>query len=390
MVATGRCYQARIEALGLGFAVVRPDCDWLTDPAVVARLSHPRWGLIHVARMQLRSLREGYEDTLATTKGADLLVANLAAYGARLVAEKTGIPWASAMHIPIGFYSAYNPPLLPIAPLACKRLRFLGPWFWGPLGRFLKWASSGLAKPWHQLRREVGLQPGADLNPLTDGSSPQLHLALFSKRMVDLQPDWPPNTVITGFPWYEPPGCTTLPPKLAEFLNSGPPPIVFTLGTALATQAGRFFETSAMAARAIGRRAVLMLMDARNRPQSLPEGMMAFDYAPFSELFPRAAAVVHHGGIGTTALAMRAGCPTLVMPCAWDQEDNAARAARLGVARTIPRRHYTPDRLAAELRRLLDDPTYTQQARTVAEQVRKEDGVKVACEALATLLFEQE
>jgi rhamnosyltransferase subunit B len=390
VVATGRCYQARIEALGLGFAAVRPDCDWLTDPAVVARLSHPRWGLIHVAQMQLRSLRESYEDTLAATKGADLLVANLASYGARLVAEKTGIAWASAMHIPIAFYSAYDPPVLPIMPVVSKRLRFLGPKFWGPLGRLLKWASSGLAKPWHQLRQEIGLPPAGDLNPLTDGHSSRLHLALFSKRIVDLQPDWPPNTVITGFPWYQPPGRAALPLKLVEFLGSGPPPIVFTLGTALATQAGTFFETSALAARAIGRRAVLMLMDARNRPQTLPEGVTALDYAPFSELFPRAAAVVHHGGIGTTALAMRAGCPALVMPCAWDQEDNAARAARLGVARTIPRRRYTPDRLAAELRRLLDDPTYRQRARALAEQVRQEDGVKAACEALATLLFEQE
>jgi UDP:flavonoid glycosyltransferase YjiC (YdhE family) len=173
---------------------------------------------------------------------------------------------------------------------------------------------------------------------------------------------------------------------LARFLDAGPPPIVFTLGTALVTDPRTFYETSAKAARALGRRAVLILMNSRNRPPSLPEGVVAFDYAPFSELFPRAASVVHHGGIGTTGLAMRAGCPMLVMPCAWDQPDNAERAARLGIARAIPRRRYTPARVATELHRLLDDPAYARRASAVGAQVRQEDGVQVACDALTELL----
>jgi UDP:flavonoid glycosyltransferase YjiC (YdhE family) len=114
--------------------------------------------------------------------------------------------------------------------------------------------------------------------------------------------------------------------------------------------------------------------------------VIAFDYAPFSELFPRAAAVVHHGGIGTTGLAMRAGRPMLVMPCSWDQPDNAARVTRLGIGRSISRRGYTPARVAAELRHLLDDPSYSQRAAAVGECVRQEDGVRSACDALERLL----
>ena len=127
-------------------------------------------------------------------------------------------------------------------------------------------------------------------------------------------------------------------------------------------------------------------MDSATDPQSLPDGVVAFDYAPFSGLFPRAAAVVHHGGVGTTALAMRSGCPMLVMPCAWDQPDNAERAARLGIARTIPQHRYTPARVAAELHHLLDNPSYTQRASAIGEGVRQEDGVQVACDALIKLL----
>ncbi len=386
VVATGNCYRDKIEALGLGFAPVRPDSDWVADPEMMRRYSHPRWGLIRVAQWQLRSLREAYEDTLAAAAGADLLVGNLAAYAARLVAEKTGVAWASAMHIPLLFASAYDPPVLPGLPAVSKKLRCLGPNFWGPLSLFLRYGMRWLARPWHRVRKDIGLPPAADLNPLTDGRSPRLHLALFSKRLMDKQPDWSPQTVVTGFPWYDPPGSTGLPPMLARFLDAGPRPIVFTLGTALATDPGKFYETSARAARGLGRRAVLILMNPCNRPPSLPEGVVAFDYAPFSELLPRGAAVVHHGGIGTTGLAMRAGCPMLVMPCAWDQPDNAERAARLGVARTIPPHLYTPARVTAELHRLLDDPAYARRASAVGAQVRQEDGVRVACDALSGLL----
>jgi len=386
IVATGECYRRKIESLGLGFAAVRPNCDWVTDTDVMRRLSHPRWGVIRVVRMLLRALRESYDDTLAAVEGADLLVGNLATYAARLVAEKKGIAWASVMHIPTGFFSAYDPPLLPGFPVLSKKLRFLGPKFWGPFGLLLKWGTGWLAKPWHRLRREIGLPPAADINPLTEGHSPLLHLALFSKWLVDKQPDWPSQSVVTGFPWYDQDGGAGLPPALTRFLETGPPPIVFTLGSALAADAGSFYEQSAGAAKLLGRRAVLILKDPRNRPACLPEGVVASDYAPFSELFPRAAVVVHHGGIGTTGLAMRSGRPMLVMPCAWDQPDNAERVARLGIARTIPRRRYTPARVAAELHRLLDDPEYTRRASAVGEQVRAEDGVRVACDAVTGLL----
>src|SRR5262249_58506190 len=110
--------------------------------------------------------------------------------------------------------------------------------------------------------------------------------------------------------------------------------VVFTLGGTAAMVAGPFFEHSIAAARRLGRRAVLVVgKGGRDRPASLPEGVAAFDYAPFSELFPRAAAVVHAGGIGTTGLAMRSGRPMLVVPHAHHQPHNAARLPRLRVAR---------------------------------------------------------
>jgi rhamnosyltransferase subunit B len=385
IVATGECYRKKIEALGIGFRPVRPDSDWVTDPEVMRRMMHPRWGLVRVIReIWLPALRETYEDTLQAADGADFLLAMQANYAGSLVAEKKDIPWASAMHIPLGFSSAYDPSPLPGFEGLSKQFRRLGPTFWRPLRSLLKYVARDWAKPLYRLRDELGLPPDTTVSPLTDGHAPSLHLALFSKWLADKQPDWPPQTVVTGFPWFDGDGDVGLPPALDRLLDEGPPPIVFTLGTAAAQghDARGFFEQNAAAAKLLGRRAVLILKDPQNRPPTLPEGVAAFDYARFSELFPRAAVIVHHGGIGTTGLAMRSGRPMLVMPCAWDQPDNAERAARLGIARIISRHRYTAARVAAELQHLLDDPAFSRRASEVGEQVRQEDGVRLACDAL--------
>ncbi len=386
ILATGECYRRKIEGLGIGFRAVRPDCAWVADPVVMRRLAHPRWGMIRAVQVPLMSLRESYDDTLAAAEGTDLLVGNMAAYATGIVAEKKGLPWVSAMHSPTLFFSAYDPPLIPGFPGFSKGLRGLGPNFWGPFGRSTNWVASVLARPWHLLRKEVGLPPVRGFNPLTESHSPVLHLALFSKWLADKQRDWPAQSRVTGFPWFDAEDDAGLPQKLARLLDDGEPPLVFTLGSAVVADAGPFYHHSAAAAKLIGRRAVLLVNNPRVLLPELPEGVVAFDYAPFSLLFPRAAAIVHHGGIGTTGLAMRSGRPSLVMPCAWDQPDNAERAARLGIARTIARNRYEPQRVSAELRLLLEDPAYSQRASEIATKVRQEDGVKAACDALESPL----
>lgn len=109
-------------------------------------------------------------------------------------------------------------------------------------------------------------------------------------------------------------------------------------------------------------------------------------YAPFSTLFPRAAAIVHHGGIGTTAMAMRAGRPMLIVPNSWDQPDNGHRAVRLGIARMLSKRQFTPNRAAVELRQLLLIPSYQQRASDVQQQIQGVDGSKAACDAVEKVI----
>lgn len=385
VVATSQCHRQKVEASGIGFRAIRPDSAWVDNPDAMRRFSDIRWGLVRVGREWiLPALRETYQDILLAAARADLLVSHpLAAYATRLVAEKTGIPWASTMPVPLGFFSAHDLSVPSIAPFFGNELRCLGPKILGSLLWCGKRATRFLARPWYRLRSAIGLPPTKEGNPLADSHSPLLVLALFSKILADKQPDWPAQTVITGFPLYD--GKAGLPPALARFLDNCAAPIVFTLGSAVATNPGAFYEHSVAATKLLGRRAILVLRDAHSRLPALPDGVVAFDYAPFSELFPRAAAIVHHGGIGTTGLAMRAGRPMLVMPCAWDQPDHAQRVTHLGIARSVSRNRYTPDRVATELR-LLDNPGYLQRASQVGEQLRKEDGVGSACDALERLL----
>ncbi|HEY9845357.1 MAG TPA: nucleotide disphospho-sugar-binding domain-containing protein, partial [Candidatus Caenarcaniphilales bacterium] len=125
------------------------------------------------------------------------------------------------------------------------------------------------------------------------------------------------------------------------------------------------------------------LLMGNNPPlENLPSDVLAVNYAPYSQIFPRACAIVHQGGIGTTAQALRAGLPTLIMPYSHDQPDNAARVQRLGTSRTISREQYSAPRVAKALGELLGNPSYAAKATEIGRIVQAENGVGLACDAI--------
>jgi UDP:flavonoid glycosyltransferase YjiC (YdhE family) len=141
------------------------------------------------------------------------------------------------------------------------------------------------------------------------------------------------------------------------------------------------------AARELGARALLLIGDERNRPaEGLPDGMAAFEYAPFGKLLPRALCVVHSGGVGTTGQALRSGRPAVVVPHAFDQFDNAERVARTGAGRVLARPKYNAATAARELRALLSDESYTSRAAEVGEVVGSENGTSAAADAIEEVL----
>ena len=116
--------------------------------------------------------------------------------------------------------------------------------------------------------------------------------------------------------------------------------------------------------------------------EPLPREIVAFDYAPYGQILPRASVIVHQGGVGTTAQALRAGRPMLVVPYNHDQPDNASRIARLGVGRTLSRKRYNSSHVFKELSELLEDPVYQQRAAKIGGQIRSENGTQTACDEI--------
>jgi UDP:flavonoid glycosyltransferase YjiC (YdhE family) len=248
---------------------------------------------------------------------------------------------------------------------------------------FLRLAKS-ITRPWlapvRALRAELGLAPGRD--PLYEGQfSPFGTLALFSRVLARPQPDWPPRTTLTGFIFYTPP--RTLPGDVGEFLDAGEPPIVFTLGSSATGAPGVFYDESLDAARRLGRRALLLVGRHTASTALASDGRaLAVPFAPHDAVFPRAEAIVHHGGIGTTGQALRAGRPTLVVPHAHDQPDNALRVQRLGAARVLPAARYRSASAMRHLDALLSTPDYAARAQSAAATVRAEQGEDAACDAI--------
>ena len=385
VIATMPIYREKVEGAGLEFAPVRPDIAQPSeqDSELIEKIMEPKTGPRFLTEeVVFPAVRESYADLSQACEGADLLVTHPASPAGPLVGRKTGITWISTVLAPLSFFSAYDPPMHPHWQWTNK-LSLLGP---GVMRFLLRVTMSTYkAKAVTSFREELGLPDTG--NPMFEGQhSPTLVLALFSKVFGQPQPDWPPQTEVTGFCFYDGYHEAIVPPELSRFLDNGAPPIVFTLGSSAVWVARDFFRESIEAAKRLGRRAVLLVGDERNLPSSLPEGVIALDYVPYQSLLPHACAVVHHGGVGTTSQGLLAGVPTLIVPFAFDQPDNAEHARKLGTSRTVYRPNYFAPRVANELNALLRDPSYARRALEVSRKLKAENGAACAAELIEQVL----
>lgn len=392
VIATSEVYREKMDAVGINFHPVRPDMPSYDQPEILAELvgraMDPKTGGEVVADMVVPHLRDIYEDLDAATEGADLLLTHPLPLVGPIIAQKKRLNWISSVLAPASLLSVYDPVVPPQWPSLYHAMR-LSPWIGKGVMALAKIKLDKILRPVYELRAELGMPRGEQ--PILNGQhSPTKVLALFSKLLAQPQPDWPANSVITGFPFYDRRdffGETDLPNGLMEFLDSGPAPIVFTLGSSAYWVARDFYRDSIEAARALERRALLLIGHTRNMPsEPLPEGVAAFEYAPYSEVLPRACAVVHQGGVGTTGQGMRSGQPVLIVPHAHDQFDNAARVERLGCGRALARPRYNVESATRELRLLLEDPKYSEAALKVGEVVREENGARVAADEIEKVL----
>ena len=384
-IAAMEFYREKIGQIGLGFHPMAPHLDPNDDSLAKDLMDNDTGSEMIVREIIMPSLPAMYDDLVAATAGADLVVSGEITYAIKSLVETTDIKWVSTTLSPIAFFSNYDPPVPPPAPWF-ENLRFLGPAFHGLVFSFAKRQTHAWLADYRKFRRGLGLSE--DHDPIFAGKfSKDAHLAMFSRVLGEPQPDWPPQTLQTGFCFYDGQADSgKMPAGLEDFLDSGEPPIVFTLGSAAVMDPGEFFNESIKAAKKLKRRAVMLYGIFNQPPEGLTDDVVGFDYAPYSRIFPRAACVVHQGGVGTTGQVLRAGVPHVIMPYGHDQPDNAARCRRAGFAEIVRRGNYTADTAAKTIDRILADSSYRTKARELAAVVAAEGGTAAACDRIEKVL----
>lgn len=365
---------------GLDFIPLGSEADYraITEDS---DLWHPRKGFTTIMKYGAEpSVRPLYE-IIAQFDPADTVVASAGfLFGARIAHEKLGTPWVTVHLQPSVFRSAHDPSALGGVSFPA----WLPPWFMRAYYRVLDAAliDRTIAPYVNPVRQELGL-PSQTRFLGDDFHAPQKSVGLFPAWYAPPPPDWPAQTVLTGFVRYDRSG-DGLDPAVAAFLDAGEPPIVFTAGSAMRHGAD-FFATSLGAAQRLQRRAILLTQYPEQAPADLPQGIITCRYVPFSQVLPRAAALVHHGGIGTVAQALAAGIPQLVTPFSHDQPDNARRLQHLGVADSLPPQKYSAAAAAAKLDQLLCATAVQARCWELAQRIDFDRALAEACAAIESV-----
>ncbi len=376
-----RLHAPFIDKAGLDFHGLPADPAVLDDPD----LWHPTRGFGVVWRASRPAMAElpAFFERLPADEATVLIAHPLALPEADLCrALRPGTRVLAAYLAPSNLPTVHDP--LMMGPYRLPRWLPHGArrWLWRRLGSALldPVALPGL----NAQRARLGLAPVAHLIDHIVKVA-DLSVTLFPEWFAPTQPDWPRPLLRAGFPLYDPDPRAALAPELAGFLAEGERPLVFTHGTGN-RQAGAYFAHALEAARRLGRRVVLLTPHRDQLPSVLPAFALWQEYVPLRVLLPRVAALIHHGGIGTTAEALHAGTPQLVVPLAHDQFDNAARVSALGAGLALDAGRLDAHRLATRLGTLLASPAVADNCRALARRAH-EDGMDAL---VAAILSEQE
>lgn len=343
----------------------------------------PRRGAAVVFGEVLKHMRQAYAVLERLWRpGETLLVGHSLSLFARVFEETHPVAAATVHLAPTVLRSDFHQPVMPSGHDISTLPRWIKRSLWWAIDRFA--VDRLLAPELNAWRAQLGLPPVSRVFK-SWVHSPQCVLALFPAWFAEPQPDWPSQLRVTGFVLSDdtcsPPANDADTDRLKRFLNEGAPPVVFAPGSAN-RHAAAFFQTAIDATGAIGRRALLVSPYREHLPSLLPAHVGHVPYASFSTLFPRAAAVVHHGGIGTSAQGLAAGVPQLVMPMGFDQPDNAARLIRLDVARVVYPKHFTAPTVAATLEDVFSSDAMRSACALNRTRVASDDALGRSCDLL--------
>jgi rhamnosyltransferase subunit B len=308
-----------------------------------------------------------------------LVAAPSTAMGARIAQEKLGVPLVTVHLQPSMIRSCLSPPTYMIPDFTAAMPVWLRRLYLRAVDRFL--IDRLLGPEINGFRRELQLPPVRNFFDRWM-HSPQMVVGLFPDWFAPPAADWPPNVHLTGFPLWDAADVRSPDSLVEEFLAAGEPPYVFTAGTAN-IHAREFFHTAIETCLQSNRRGILLTQFPEEQlPPSLPDTVRHFHYIPFSRVLPRAAAFVHHGGIGTMAQAFAAGVPQLVTPLAHDQFDNAMRVRRIGCGDYLLPQKFRPGAAREKLRDLAQNEQVARNTHKYAAVVKNPDTLDRTCELI--------
>ncbi|HEY1684410.1 MAG TPA: glycosyltransferase [Tepidisphaeraceae bacterium] len=370
-----------IRSVGLDFLELgsKEEFDRISDNP---DLWHPRKGLAVMSESIGRYLPRMYERISAYIEQHPqaIMIGSTLAWAARLVQEKRGTPLITVHLSPSTLRSVYDMTKIPHVPLGARSPLWMKRTFFALADLLV--LDRHFGKGLNAFRKTIGLPPARKI-VAEWWHSPLKVIGLWPDFFAPPQIDWPPNTVLAGFPLWDETDVTPLSREIEEFLSAGPPPIAFTPGSAM-KHGNDFFRHAARACELTTMRGILLTRHRDQIPSHLPSSVAHFDYAPFSQLLPRCAMLVHHGGIGTTAQALAAGVRQIVVPFSFDQFDNAERSTRLQCALSLPQKKFTPSELAQTIRRAqaqLDTGNLVD----IADRIRANRGIEKACDQIEQL-----
>lgn len=389
-LATHATFRPFIERHGVDYAPLAGDIRSLLASEAGRQLLAERNPVAAVRQLHALArplLRQVMADIIAAADGADLILASTLAYPNAVTASHVH----SAPLILAGLQPFTPTAAFPTALLPPLRRKFPG---WGlyhrlshhATYRMLQLTSARLAN--HVRRELVGLPPLHYADVFGDLIAQQTPVIYgFSEHLLPRPADYAPSIEITGFWFLDREESWRPPPELEAFLAGGAPPVYIGFGSMNDRAPEQAAQITLDALQRSGRRGILASGWAGLRAANLPEHVFPIDEAPHDWLFTRVAAVVHHGGVGTTAAALRAGIPQIVVPFSADQPLWAERIYQCGVGpEPIARRRLDAVRLAAAITAAHEHTPYLTRARCVAQAVKAEDGVRRAVNAVNRIL----
>jgi rhamnosyltransferase subunit B len=376
VLITSQYFESQARSAGLEFFGLGTSEDYqsiIQDPD----LWSPDKGFkVFADRVVFPIMEPAYEIIAGFDPSKTILVAQGQFFAAHIAHEKLGFPFITVHLSPAAFRSVHEFPLLPVSlpPFVVRGLFSL-------IDALV--LDKLFAPNINRLRQKLDLPP---IKKVFDRwmHSPQKNIGLFPDWFAQPQSDWPPQTQLTSFVYYDKQnGNEETPDTVNEFLKAGSAPILFTPGTAM-KHATQFFLDCIEACQLLGQRGILLTQFPEQLPNNLPSNIQYFAYLPFSKVLPRALALVHHGGIGTTAQAIAAGIPQVIRPMAHDQPDTAARVEKLGIGVSLSPNKFNATSLSENLKLLITSQAVSERCKTYGARIQPDQSLNETCSIIET------